>query len=501
MDVNMAISQAKGQGMPAAAAARPDTLYPVLFIFSGEQTGIHQQEETLYMDALLTLIDKGNTFLWSFLLLVMLVGTGVYYTIRLKFIQIRRFREGWHEVFGNFSLSGQKHEKGEMTSFQAIATAIAAQVGTGNLAGAATALIGGGPGAIFWMWVSAFFGMATIYSEAVLAQTYRTEKHGEITGGPVYYIKAAFKGTLGRVMAGLFAVFIILALGFMGNMVQSNSIGAAFAEVFAEFGLALPPVTVGLVLAVIAAFIFLGGTRRLAAVVEKLVPIMAIIYIFGSLILILLHITALPRAVAMIFVGAFSPQAVLGAGAGIGVREAVRFGVARGLFSNEAGMGSTPHAHARARASSPHHQGMCAMVSVFIDTFIILNLTVFSILTTGVMDSGKTGVALAQQAFASSFGRFGTVFIAVCLLFFAFSTILGWHFFGETNVRYLFGDMASRIYSLLVVLFIVIGSTLKVQLVWDLSDFFNGLMVIPNVCALIALTAVVRKEAGRHGAL
>ena len=282
-------------------------------------------------------------------------------------------------------MNGEKHEKGEMTPFQSIATAIAAQVGTGNLAGAATALIGGGPGAIFWMWVSAFLGMATIYAEAVLAQTYKTEVNGEVTGGPVYYIKAAFKGTFGKGLAALFAVFIVLALGFMGNMVQSNSIGAAFVEAFQVFHVELSPVIVGIVVAVIAAVIFLGGTKSLATVVEKIVPIMAGVYIVGSLILICMNITALPAAFLSIIEGAFAPEAVLGAGAGITVREAIRYGVARGLFSNEAGMGSTPHAHARAKAESPHHQGLCAMVSVFIDTFIVLNLTVFSVLTTGVM--------------------------------------------------------------------------------------------------------------------
>ena len=445
------------------------------------------------MDALLNLVEKGNEFLMSYFLVVVLFGTGIYYTIRLRFIQVRRFKEGFKLVFGNFNMNGEKHEKGEMTPFQSVATAIAAQVGTGNLAGAATALIGGGPGAIFWMWLSAFFGMATIYAEAVLAQQYKTEVNGEVTGGPVYYIKAAFKGTFGRVLAGLFAVFIILALGFMGNMVQSNSIGAAFSEVFSLCDLNVPPVAVGAVIAALSLVIFLGGTKRLAAVVEKLVPIMAGFYIVGSLVLIGMNITHVPEAFLMILRGAFNPSAVVGAAAGITVREAIRYGVARGLFSNEAGMGSTPHAHARAKAKSPHHQGLCAMISVFIDTFIILNLTVFSILTTGVISSGKDGTALTQEAFFQGFGSLGIVFVAVCLLFFAYSTILGWHFFGLTNVKYLFGKKAEAVYSVLVCVFIVVGSALKVQLVWSLADFFNGLMVIPNALALLALSGLVVK--------
>ncbi len=436
-------------------------------------------------------VNKANDFLWNVLLILILCGTGIFFTIRLRFIQVRKFGEAFRHVFGNFSMKGKKGEKGEMTPFQSVVTAIAAQVGTGNLAGAATALVGGGPGAIFWMWLSAFFGMATIYAEASLAQQYKAVKDGEVTGGPIYYIRAAFKGRFGKILAGIFAVLIILALGFMGNMVQSNSIGAAFSEVFEARNIHIPPVAIGLILAVIAAFIFIGGTSRLASVVEKLVPAMAGIYIVGSLVLIGMNITQLPAAVKAIFVGAFSPRAVLGAGVGITVREAVRYGVARGLFSNEAGMGSTPHAHARASAKNPHEQGLAAMISVFIDTFIILNLTVFAILTSGVLGNGKEGIALTQSAFTGAFGSFGDIFVSVCLLFFAFSTILGWHFFGEINARYLLGKKGARIYSLLVVVFIIVGSTLKVDLVWALADFFNGLMVIPNALALLALSGTV----------
>jgi len=454
------------------------------------------------MNVLQDFIGKGNTFLWSFLLIFLLCGTGIYYTIRLRFIQLRRLGEGFKLVFGHFSLKGEKHEKGEMSPFQAIATAIAAQVGTGNLAGAATAIVSGGPGAIFWMWVSAFFGMATIYGEAVLAQVYKEEKDGDITGGPVYYIKAAFSGTLGKVLAGLFAVFIILALGFMGNMVQSNSIGAAFQEVFHIMNFEIPPIAIGVFVAAIAAFIFLGGTKRLAAVLEKIVPIMAGGYIFGGGGFFLFSITPSPGALASIFIGAFNPQAVTGAALGITVRQAIRFGVARGLFSNEAGMGSTPHAHARAKAKCPDDQGLCAMVSVFIDTFVVLNFTVFVILTSGIygqLDPATqkplyTGIALTQRAFVAGFGNFGHFFVAICLFFFAFSTVLGWHFFGAVNVQYLFGKKAVTLYSLIVVACIIVGTTLRVDLVWDMADFFNGLMVIPNVLALLALFRVVKEH-------
>lgn len=445
------------------------------------------------METLLELVKSANGLMWNFLLLVILCGTGIYYTFRLRFIQVRKFGEAFKLVFSNIKLKGEKSKNGEMSSFQALATAIAAQVGTGNLTGAATALIGGGPGAIFWMWLSAFFGMATTYAEATLAQKYKVVENGVTNGGPVYYIKQAFKGKFGKVLAALFAVFIILALGFMGNMVQSNSIGSAFSSVFRARDINIPPIAIGIVLAVIASVIFIGGTTRLASVVEKIVPIMACVYIVGSLVLLIMNIGQVPAAFVTIIKAAFNPRAVLGATAGIGVREAIRYGVARGLFSNEAGMGSTPHAHARAVVKNPHEQGLTAMMGVFIDTFIILNLTVFSVLTTGAMSSGCDGIELTQYAFVFNFGSWGDIFIAICLLFFAFSTILSWHFFGKINFEYLFGKKFGIIYSIVVVAFIIIGSTLKLELVWQLSDFFNGLMVIPNALALLALSGVVVK--------
>ena len=452
------------------------------------------------MKELQQILTTFDDWLWGNWLLFVLLGVGLLYTIITGGIQIRRFgyiirKTIWEPIL---SKSKESKEAGTISSFQALCTAVASCVGSGNIVGVSTAVLAGGMGAIFWMWVSAFFGMSTIYAEATLAQNFKTEVNGEVTGGPVYYIKAAFKGTLGKVLAGLFAIFIVLALGFMGNMVQANSIGAAFTEAFGAFNITISPVVIGVIVAAVAAFVFLGGTQRLASVVEKVVPIMAGVYIVGSLILIIMNIANLPAAIKMIFVGAFDPQAVLGAGAGIAVKEAIRFGVARGLFSNEAGMGSTPHAHARATAENPHKQGLCAMISVFIDTFVILNLTVFSVLTTGALESGKNGTALTQAAFMRGFGTFGIVFVAICLLFFAFSTILGWHFFGLINAKYLFGDGAAKIYSLLVVVCIIIGSALKLELVWDLADFFNGLMVIPNAMALLALSGLVVKICNKY---
>ena len=433
-----------------------------------------------------TAIEQASDILWNSLLLFLLVGTGVFFTIRLRGVQLRRFGEGFHRVFGNFTLRGKKADDQGMSSFQALATAIAAQVGTGNITGCATALVSGGPGALFWVWVSAFFGMATIYAEAVLAQRYRTTVNGKVTGGPAYYIRAAFKGTFGKVLAGVFSVLIILALGFMGNMVQSNSIGDAFHNAFGMSHLA-----VGIVVAVIAAFIFLGGVQRIAAVTEKIVPIMAAFYIVGCVVILVMNYKTLPNAFTQIFVLAFNPQAMAGGVAGVTVQQAMRFGVARGLFSNEAGMGSTPHAHALAKVKKPQEQGVIAMMGVFIDTFVVLTLTGLVLITSGLIPDGLTGTALTQAAFSQAFGGFGPVFIAICMFFFAFSTIIGWYFFGQSNFKALFGEKALPVYSVIVVVFILVGSTLKVDLVWAMADFFNGLMAVPNLLALLALSGVV----------
>ena len=299
-------------------------------------------------------------------------------------------------------------------------------------------------------------------------------------------------------MAGFFAVAIILALGFMGNMVQSNSIGDAF---FTAFG--VPKLATGIVIAAVSAFIFLGGVKRIASITEKLVPIMACFYIIGSLIAIIMNAGNILPAFQAIFVGAFSPKAVMGGVIGVTIKEAMRFGVARGLFSNEAGMGSTPHAHAMAKVAKPQDQGAVAMVGVFIDTFIVLTMTALVILTSGML--GTTGAdgqmltatALAQAAFNNSFGSFGNAFVAICLLFFAFSTIIGWYFFGEANVKALFkgSKKATAIYGIIALVFIVVGSFQKVTLVWDMSDMFNGLMVIPNLLAVLALSGIVAKFA------
>lgn len=441
------------------------------------------------MDQLAVLVSDISGFVWNNLLLYLLVLTGVLFSIRTRFVQVRHLGTGFKRMFGSFSLNGKKADHEGMSSFQALTTAIAAQVGTGNITGCATALASGGPGAIFWMWLSAFFGMSTIYGEAVLAQKYKTVgEDGHVTGGPIYYIKARFKGGFGKFLAGFFSIAIIFALGFAGNMVQSNSIGDSFHNAFG-----ISPLIVGVICAAIAAFIFLGGVKRIASVTEKLVPVMALFYILGCTVILFINHAALIDSIKSIFIGAFQPQALAGGIAGVTVKEAMRYGVARGLFSNEAGMGSTPHAHALAKVKKPQDQGIIAMVGVFIDTFIILTLTALVILTSGALSTGATGSVLAQTAFNQAFGQFGSVFIAICMLFFAFSTIIGWYFFGEVNVKALFGKKAVKIYAALVVVCVILGSSLKVDLVWNLSDLFNGLMVFPNLIALIALSGVVAK--------
>ena len=432
------------------------------------------------MAAFTTFIEQFSDVLWNSLLLFLLVGTGVYFTV-----QVRRFGEGFRRVFGGFTLRGKKADAEGMSSFQALTTAIAAQVGTGNITGCATALVSGGPGALFWTWVSAFFGMATIYAEAVLAQHYKTTVNGHVTGGPAYYIRAAFKGKVGKVLATVFSVLIILALGFMGNMVQSNSIAHAMQTAFN-----VPAAVSGVVCAVLAGLVFFGGVGRLASVTEKIVPFMAAIYLIGGLWVIGAHITEVIPAFRLIFVAAFDPEAVMGGAIGLTVAKAMQFGVARGLFSNEAGMGSTPHAHAVARVEHPAEQGLVAMFGVF-TTVVIVTFTGIVILVTGVLDFKTTGIELTQHAYTVGLGSFGMAFVAVCLFFFAFSTIMGWYFFGEQNVRFLFRSRGVLAYRVIVCAFIVTGAMLKVDFVWSLADLFNGLMVLPNLVALVALHKVV----------
>lgn len=420
-----------------------------------------------------------NGFLWNNFLIYALLGTGIYYTIRLGIPQISKVGPGFKQVFGGIFKRDEKADADGMTSFQALATAVAAQVGTGNLAGVATAIAAGGPGAVFWMWISAIFGMATNFGEAVLAQKYADRVGDEVTGGPAYYIS---KGVRSKFLAGFFAVTIILALGFVGNMVQSNSISTAMNTAFG-----INKLIGGIITAILVGLILIGGMKRIASFTELVVPFMAVLYIIGSIIILIRNGANIIPAFKSIFVGAFTTQAAVGGALGVTVKEAVRFGIARGLFSNEAGMGSTPHAHAVAKVAHPTLQGMAAMVGVIVDTLVICTVTALVNLVTGANLTGLTGIEMTQEAFRLGLGEIGLGFIAVSLFFFAFTTIIGWYFFGEANIKFLFGIKAVPIYRWIVLGFIVLGSFLKVDLVWDLADMFNGLMVIPNLIGLLIL--------------
>ena len=452
------------------------------------------------MDMLLSIVQKINFYLSDYILIALLVGTGLFFTIRTRFVQVRCFGEGMKLVFGGM-FSKDKNQSG-ISSFQALATAIAAQVGTGNIVGACGAILVGGPGAIFWMWIIAFFGMATIYAEAVLAQeTREVQADGTVVGGPIFYMKKAFPGKFGKAITVFFSIATFLALGFMGAMVQSNSISASCNTAFG-----IPNWVIGIIVAAASGLIFLGGAKRIASVTEKLVPIMAILYLIGGVIILAMRAKYLPETFGMIFKYAFRPDALIGGGIGYALKTAISQGVKRGLFSNEAGMGSTPHAHALAEVKKPHDQGVSAMIGVFIDTFVVLTMiglvvisTLYAgngVLASGVAPDGVSKANMAQLAFSNVMGDgIGNSFVAICLLFFAFSTIISWNYFGSVNFTALFGKKATPIYMIIAVVFVFLGSILSNDLVWELTDMFNQLMVIPNVPALIVLSGIVATSA------
>ncbi|MGO1368324.1 MAG: alanine/glycine:cation symporter family protein [Senegalia sp. (in: firmicutes)] len=426
-----------------------------------------------------------NDVLWGPVMLVALLGTGILFTFRLRFIQVTRIKSMFKEIF---SKPEKQTEDVGMSPFQSLSTAIAAQVGTGNLAGVATAIAAGGPGAIFWMWISGFFGMGTIFAEAVLAQVFNRSVNGELVGGPAYYLRYGLKS---KYLAGFFSLSIIFALGFMGNMVQSNSIALAVNNAFP-----IPKIVIGVVVAALAGLILWGGVSRIASFTEKIVPLMALLYIIGGIAVLVVNYTEILPALKMIVWGAFNPRAATGGFIGATVKETLRYGIARGLFSNEAGMGSTPHAHAVAKVDHPVQQGYVSMLGVIVDTGIVCTITALVILTTGAFETGLTSSELTQEGFRlgfSTFGDFGLQFIAVALFFFAFSTIIGWYFFGELNIKYLFGKGGVKYYRALVLICVVVGTVLDVELVWALADMFNALMVIPNLIALVGLSTLVVK--------
>ncbi|WP_192929587.1 alanine/glycine:cation symporter family protein [Alkaliphilus serpentinus] len=428
-----------------------------------------------------------NSYVWGPPMLVLLVGTGIYYSFRTNFLQVRRFGFTMKETLMKIFEKPEASEEGDITPFQALSTALAATIGTGNIAGVATAIALGGPGAIFWMWVSAFFGMLTKFAEVVLAIQYREKnKEGSFVGGPMYYIE---KGLGMKWLAVLFSIFGGIAAFGIGNMVQSNSVAAALETTFK-----IDPLITGIVLAVAAGLVILGGLKRIASVTERLVPIMAVFYIIGALVILLLNISGIPNAFALIFKHAFTPAAAGGGFAGATIMMAMRYGVARGVFSNEAGLGSAPIAHAAAKTDHPVRQGLWGIFEVFADTIVICTLTALTILSTGVWNSGVTGAALTTKAFSTGLpGTWGGIIVSIGILLFAFSTILSWAYYGEKCAEYLLGSNINKYYRILWLPAIVVGAIGGLELIWHLADTLNGLMAIPNLVGLVLLSGVVFK--------
>lgn len=463
-----------------------------------------------YVVEIISSINKwiNSNIAWGPAMLVLIVGTGIYLSARCGFLQFRRFGYMWKNTIGSLGKQNKVTDKGAVSPFQALTTALAATVGTGNIAGVAGAIALGGPGAVFWMWVSALFGMVTKYSEVVLAVKYRERNdRGDWVGGPMYYItKGLGKGW--KWLAVVFSLFGALAAFGIGNCTQVNTIaqsitgaiGTVTGSPLTGGSLSTANLIIGIAIAAIVALVIIGGLKRIGQVTEKLVPFMSGLYIIGALVIIFFNIGNIGSVFATIFEGAFNPQAVLGGIVGITILESMKRGVSRGVFSNEAGLGSAPMAHAAADTDSPVKQGLWGMFEVFVDTIVICTLTALSILMSGVINGvgffwgGKYGADLATAAFAETYGSgIASVFVAVAILLFAGSTILSWSLYGTRCAEYLFGRKSRVPYQVLFVLFIIAGATMDLSLAWDIADTLNGLMAIPNLIALLGLSGVVIK--------
>ncbi len=447
-----------------------------------------------------------NDFVWGLPMLVLLVGTGILMTLLTKVFQVSHFGHWMKETIGGIFTNRHitahtgKEDK-SISQFQSLCTALAATIGTGNIAGVATAIISGGPGAIFWMWIVAIFGMMTNFSENVLGIFYRRKNEkGEWQGGAMYYLRdglGSYKGCkqIGKVLAVLFSCFCVLASFGIGNMSQINSIAVNMNASFS-----IPPLATGIVLMLLAALVIVGGLKRIASVTEKLVPFMAIAYVIGAVVIVVMNAGMILPAFASIFKGAFGLKAVGGGIVGSGVKLAITWGMKRGVFSNEAGLGSSVMVHSSSNVKEPVKQGMWGIFEVFMDTIVVCTLTALTMLTSGLVDlntgdmiSKSEGTALAAEVFGLHFGTLGTAFIAIAILLFAFSTVLGWSHYGSTAFTYLFGTKAVIGYKVVFVLFILVGATMNLGLAWDLSDTFNGLMAIPNLIGVLSLSGVVMK--------
>lgn len=438
---------------------------------------------------MLDILNQIDSFVWGPPLLMLLVGTGIWLTVRLGVLQVVRLPRALTLIF-----TSKNDGSGDVNSFQSLMTALAATVGTGNIVGVATALKAGGPGALFWMWLAAFFGMATKYAEGLLAVKYRSvDKNGNIAGGPMYYIEKG-RGEKYRPLAVLFALFGVLCAYFgIGTFAQVNSI----VEI-TQLAAGIPVEYTGIVLTVLVAAITLGGLKSIARVAGKLVPTMALLYLIITAGILIFNIDALPAAIASVIESAFTPTAATGGFLGATVMMALRNGVARGVFSNESGLGSAPIVAAAAKTKWPAEQGLISMTGTFIDTIIICTLTGLSLIVTGAWSGEFNGAAMTQQAFVSVYGNLGSLLLMIGLSLFAFTTILGWNYYGERCIEYLLGVKAILPYRLIFIGLIACGPFLKLEAIWVLADIVNGLMAIPNLIALLGLTGVIVAETKRY---
>lgn len=427
-----------------------------------------------------------SDFIWGPPLLILLVGTGIYLTLLLRGLQ---FRKLFHSLW--LALVKRKEEDdgpGDISHFQALMTALAATVGTGNIAGVATAIAIGGPGALFWMWITGLFGMATKYAEAVLAVKYRVvDEKGQMSGGPMYYIS---KGLNLKWLGALFAIFASIAAFGIGNMVQSNSVADAVNHSFN-----IPVEYTGIALAILTGLVILGGIKSIGRVTQVLVPAMVVFYMAAALVVVMIHIGEVPNVIAQVLIEAFTPTAASGGFAGATVMLTIRMGVARGVFSNESGLGSAPIAAAAAKTKHPVTQALVSMTQTFIDTIVVCSFTGFAILVSGVMNTGATGVPLTSMAFETALpGEWGGIVVSLGIIFFAYSTILGWCYYGEKSIEYLLGIKSILPYRLLFVVAVFVGAVVKLDLVWTFADIMNGLMALPNLIGLLGLGGIVAAE-------
>lgn len=443
---------------------------------------------------LLNWINTASSYVWGPPMLVLLVGTGIYLTFLLRGLQFRTLKHSLYLAL--IKRKEDSHAAGDISHFQALMTALAATVGTGNIAGVATAIASGGPGALFWMWITGLFGMATKYAEAVLAVKYRVvDENGMMSGGPMYYLSRGLKNQrLGKFLGMLFALFAAIAAFGIGNMVQSNSVADAM---HGSFG--VPHAATGIVLAAATALVILGGIRSIARTASVLVPVMIVLYMLGGLLVLLINWRGIPNIVLYVLSDAFTPSAALGGFAGATVMQGIRYGVARGVFSNESGLGSSPIAAAAAQTKNPVTQALVSMTQTFIDTIVVCSITGFTIIATGVWTTGKTGAQLTTAAFSTGLpGESGGLIVAIGLILFAYSTLLGWSYYGEKSVEYLFGVKSIKPYRVVFSIFVAIGAVAQLQLVWSLADLMNGLMAIPNLIGLLALSGVIVAETKKH---